>query len=70
MRIRVFVCLLAALLAATPALAAGPVLSGKVSDATGAPLPATRVVVRDIATGVERTVETGADGRYQIELTT
>ena len=69
MRIRVFVCLLAALLAATPAIAAGPLLSGKVSDATGAPLPATRIVVRDIATGVERIVETGADGRYQIELT-
>lgn len=67
MRIRLFV-FLAALLAAHPALAAGPILSGTVSDATGAPLAGTRVVVRDIATGVERAVETGADGRYQIEI--
>ena len=67
MGIRVFVCFVAAMLAALPAFA-GPVLTGKVSDATGAPLAGARVVIRDIASGVERSAETGTDGRYQIDV--
>jgi hypothetical protein len=72
MRFRVsvclLVCLLAVLAAAPPAFAAGPRITGIVTDATGAALPATRVVVRDLASGREQSVETGADGRYDIDV--
>ncbi|HEX6323106.1 MAG TPA: TonB-dependent receptor [Vicinamibacterales bacterium] len=68
MSIRVFVFLLAALWAAPPALAAGPVLSGAVTDPAGAAVAGARVTARDIATGVERAGLTGQDGRYQLAL--
>ena len=68
MSIRVFVFLLAAIAAGSPAFAAGFTISGLVSDATGAALPSTRVVIRDLATGQDMTADTGADGRYELEL--
>ena len=55
----------AALAAALPA-AAGTI-SGVVTDATGAALTGARVVVRDIATGLEIAGGTDAQGRYRIE---
>jgi len=45
----------------------GASVRGVVEDVTGAPLPGTRVVLRDVATGQETAVETGADGRYQLD---
>ena len=68
MGIRVFVCFIAAMCAALPAFAAGPVLTGKITDPSGAALTRTRVVVRDVASGAERAVETGPDGRYEVDL--
>ncbi len=67
MRTRFFIgafCL-AMLWATPPALAA--TLSGVVSDATGAAVPGAKVVVRNIASGRERTVTTGADGKYTFD---
>lgn len=60
--------LVAALLAATPQMAAarGAQVVGVVTDATGAALPGAKVVLRDMATGRETTVVSGADGRYTI----
>jgi outer membrane receptor protein involved in Fe transport len=58
------VCL-ALLCSATPAWAAN--VSGVVSDATGAVVPGAKVVLRELATGRERTVTTGADGRYAFD---
>ena len=40
-------------------------LLGTVQDASGAVLPGVTVTARHIATGVERTVVTGADGAYR-----
>ena len=64
---RGFVCgvLLAVLMAAAPAVAG--TVSGVVTDATGGALPGARVVLKDVATGREIMVQTGADGRYQFE---
>lgn len=58
----------AAMATASAAIAAG--LSGIVSDASGAPVPSARIVVRDLATGRELTVITGSDGKYQIDTKT
>ena len=62
--IRVFM-LLAALVAATPALAA--TIRGTVTDSSGAAVPAARVVLHVVATGQETVVETGQDGTYRFE---
>ena len=59
--------LLGALLLAVPAGAA--TVRGSVSDATGGSLPGAHVVLRGVATGQESSVETGADGRFQFEVT-
>jgi outer membrane receptor protein involved in Fe transport len=59
---------LAGLLLAVPAEAAR--VSGSVSDATGGVVARARVVLRGLATGQESAVETGADGRFQIEVPT
>jgi outer membrane receptor protein involved in Fe transport len=56
---------LAAMLAASPAMAG--TVTGLVSDASGAVLPGAKVVVRDLATGREMVVVTGADGRYKVD---
>ena len=65
MRTRVLVFLLAAVLAGSSAEAA--TITGVVSDPTGAVLSGAKVVLRDVATGREIVVQTGADGRYQLE---
>jgi hemoglobin/transferrin/lactoferrin receptor protein len=65
MNLRVFVLLVAAMLAGSPADAA--TITGVVSDPTGAVLPGARVVLRDVATGREVVVQAGADGRYALE---
>jgi outer membrane receptor protein involved in Fe transport len=54
------------LLAAAAAEAA--VVSGLVTDSTGSTIPDARVTLRDIATGLERQVTTGADGRYRFDV--
>ncbi len=63
---RVYVLFSAILATALPASAA--TVSGLVSDATGAALPATRIVLRDVAAGRELQTETGPDGRYRIDV--
>ena len=65
MRSRLAVYAIAVLLTAVPASAA--TISGLVSDATGAALPRTTVVLRDVAAGKELTTQTGEDGRYAVE---
>jgi len=67
MRTRVFIAVicLAVLCTAVPAWAAN--VTGVVSDATGAVIPGATVVLRELATGRERTVTTGADGKYEFE---
>ncbi|MGE0461706.1 MAG: TonB-dependent receptor [Vicinamibacterales bacterium] len=51
-----------------PAFAA--TIRGVVTDTSGAPVAGTRVVLRDVATRQEVVVETGADGRYEVEAPT
>jgi hypothetical protein len=43
---------------------AGGALSGTISDPSGAGIPQARIVIRNVATGVERTVTTNTDGFY------
>ena len=72
---RVGVCLVMALLLATPVVAT-PVadqiqlvraaVSGTITDATGSALPGARIVLRDMATGRETTTQSGSDGKYSI----
>ncbi len=64
MRTRLLGILAALILGALPASAA--TVRGLVTDTTGAPLPDTRVVVRDVASGRETVARTGADGRFEI----
>ena len=47
--------------------AAAATISGVVTDTSGAAMPGTRVVLRDVATRQETVVETGPDGRFSIE---
>ncbi|TAK17963.1 MAG: TonB-dependent receptor [Acidobacteria bacterium] len=68
---RVFsTCVFAAALMAAASAANAAGLSGIISDASGAPVPSARIVVRDLATGKEITVVTGTDGKYQIDTKT
>lgn len=63
------VCLFAAaLLAATPVLAA--TIRGSVSDSTGAAVTSARVILRVVATGQETVSETDATGRYRFDAPT
>jgi len=55
------VVFLAAMTLAASASAA--TIGGIISDSTGAALPATRVVLKSVATGEETVVETDASGR-------
>jgi hemoglobin/transferrin/lactoferrin receptor protein len=66
-RTRVFTAMicLAMLTVALPAWAA--TVSGVITDATGAVLPGATVVFRELATGRERVVTTGADGKYAFD---
>jgi Carboxypeptidase regulatory-like domain len=45
-------------------------ISGVVTDTSGAAMPGTRVVLRDVATRQTLTVDTGPDGRFSIEVPT
>jgi len=47
--------------------AAAATISGLVTDTSGAAMPGTRVVLRDVATRQEIVVETGPDGRFTVE---
>ena len=70
------VCLAVALSVAAPVGAtpfaaqtttAAAVIAGVVTDATGAALPGATVVLRDVATGREKTAVSGPDGKYSLE---
>ena len=65
-RWRRFVLALGVLLAGAAGEAA--TVSGIVSDPTGSAVANARVVLRDIATGVEQETTTGADGRYRFDV--
>jgi outer membrane receptor protein involved in Fe transport len=60
------VFLMLAIFFSVPTLAqvAGGTLSGTVSDPNGAGIPQAKLVIKNVATGVERTVITNADGFY------
>lgn len=60
-------CVFSAALALAATAANAAALSGVISDASGSPVPAARVVLRDLATGQELTAVTGDDGKYQVE---
>ncbi|HXE74573.1 MAG TPA: carboxypeptidase regulatory-like domain-containing protein [Candidatus Xenobia bacterium] len=72
--VRVFVCLVVAALILVPS-ANGQVLekgtiSGTVFDPTGAAVPNATVKITHVATGAERTVSSGPDGRYTAAILT
>ena len=48
----------------TLAQVAGGTLSGTVSDPSGAGIPQAKVLIKNVATGVERTATTNADGYF------
>jgi hypothetical protein len=60
------VFLILAIFLSVPTLAqvAGGTLSGTVSDSNGSGVPQAKLVIQNVATGVERTVTTNADGFY------
>jgi hypothetical protein len=60
------VFLILAIFFSVPTLAqvAGGTLSGTVSDTNGSGIPQAKLVIKNVATGVERTVATNADGFY------
>jgi hypothetical protein len=60
------VFLILAIFFSVPTLAqvAGGTLSGTVSDTNGSGIPQAKLVIKNVATGVERTVTTNADGFY------
>ncbi len=64
MRTRLMLCGCLMLVGASPSWAA--TVRGLVTDATGAPLPDARVVLRDVATGQETVGQSGPDGRYEL----
>ncbi|MDQ1409163.1 MAG: hypothetical protein QOJ41_898, partial [Acidobacteriaceae bacterium] len=43
---------------------AGATLTGTITDSSGGEVPNARVVIKDVSTGVERTVTTNKDGFY------
>ncbi|MBM3769873.1 MAG: TonB-dependent receptor [Acidimicrobiia bacterium] len=51
----------------TARVATAAQISGTITDPSGAVVPSARVVVREIATGVERQADTDSQGRYQAE---
>ena len=60
------VFLIFAIIFCAPTLAqvAGGTMSGTVSDPNGSGIPQAKLVIKNVATGVERTVTTNADGFY------
>ena len=66
MRVRIILAFF--VLAATSLMAQtfrGTIL-GTVTDPSGAVVPGAKVVVRNVATGLERTTQTSADGSYSV----
>ena len=66
MRVRIILAFF--VLAATSLMAQtfrGTIL-GTVTDPSGAVVPGAKVVVRNVATGLERTSQTSADGSYSV----
>jgi hypothetical protein len=49
---------------ALPAQVAGGTLSGTITDPSGREVPQAQIVIKNVATGVERTVTTNTDGFY------
>ena len=70
-RLRIFVYVVSAAIAllltnAVPSWAqvAGATLTGTITDSSGGEVPHAQVVIKDVSTGVERTVTTNKDGFY------
>ena len=70
-RLRIFVYVVSAAIAllltnAVPSRAqvAGATLTGTITDSSGGEVPHAQVVIKDVSTGVERTVTTNKDGFY------
>ncbi|MDQ1406553.1 MAG: hypothetical protein QOG55_2182, partial [Acidobacteriaceae bacterium] len=70
-RLRIFVSVVSAAIAllltnAVPSWAqvAGATLTGTITDSSGGEVPHAQVVIKDVSTGVERTVTTNKDGFY------
>jgi hypothetical protein len=53
---------------ANAAFAQSAQITGRVTDSTGAVVPATTIVVRQVATGIDRTATTSDDGYYTVPL--
>ncbi len=66
MKNRVLAVMFLGLLAATPLWAQTGQISGTISDPSGAVIQGARVTVTNPATGLTRTVETGASGSYTV----
>jgi hemoglobin/transferrin/lactoferrin receptor protein len=64
---RVRVCVFAAAILAAASAAVAATVSGVITDATGAAVPAARITLRDVASGAETSVDSDAQGRYVIE---
>src|ERR1700676_3334008 len=69
LRISVYVVSVAFVLLVTGAVpshaqVAGATLTGTITDSSGGEVPNARVVIKDVSTGVERTVTTNKDGFY------
>src|SRR5215468_10714059 len=62
--IPVWLSLVLALLAASPALAQTGQINGAITDNTGAVVPGATVKALEVATGLSRDTVTGADGRF------
>ena len=68
MRLKAVLCVLATVLAAAGTASAATV-RGVVSDSTGGVLSGATVILKGVATGEERSVETAGDGRFSLETT-
>src|SRR5262245_29524661 len=65
-RLFVLLSLLLALATSAAAQTATGTLSGTIRDTTGAVLPGATVTIRNVATGLTRSVVTDGEGRYRI----
>ena len=68
MRVRIALLLMVVSVLGAPRAFAqtGATLTGVVEDASGGVLPAARISVRQVSTGVSRQAVAGADGRFTI----
>ena len=60
----IFLILVIVFAAPTLAQVAGGTLSGTITDPSGAGIPQAKVIIKNVATGVERTATTDSDGFY------